>query len=201
MAHQRAIVAVLAGGRGTRLGGAKPSLLLAGSPLVCHPLRASRDAGLEAIVVAKRSTKLPELDAPVLYEPDEPSHPLCGVLAALRFAAARPCLEAVLTLACDMPFLTGPVLAWLSGLEGAVMTRVAGRPQPLLARWTVAGAPLVQDALDAGSSLQAALGSLAPAIVGESELSRFGDPARLCFNVNDREDLRATEAWLASATG
>jgi molybdenum cofactor guanylyltransferase len=197
MAQQRAIVAVLAGGRGARLGGAKPSLLLAGSPLVCHPLRAARDAGLEAIVVAKRSTKLPELDVPVVYEPEEPSHPLCGVLTALRFAAARPPLEAVLALACDMPFLTGAMLAWLSSLEGAVMARVGGRPQPLLGRWTVAAVPLLEHALAKGSSLQAALGSLTPAIVGESELSRFGDPKRLCFNVNDREDLRAARERLA----
>jgi molybdenum cofactor guanylyltransferase len=198
MAEPRAIVAVLAGGRGERLGGCKPSVPLAGSPLVCHPLRAPADAGLEAVVVAKRSTVLPALDAQVLYEPEEPGHPLCGVLAALAFAAARPGVDAVVAVACDMPFLTGPLLAWLAGLDGPVMARVEGRDQPLLARWTVADAPVLEHSLAEGHSLRAALGSLAPAIVAESELSRFGDAKRLCFNVNDPDDLRDAEAWLAA---
>jgi molybdenum cofactor guanylyltransferase len=201
MADPRAIVAVLAGGRGERLGGCKPSVALAASPLVCHPLRAARDARLEAIVVAKRSTVLPSLDVRVLYEPEQPSHPLCGVLAALGYAGARPTVDAVVALACDMPFVTGPLLGWLAGLDGPVMARVGGRDQPLLARWTVAEAPLLERALAEGLSMRAALGSLAPAVVAEPELSRFGDPARLCFNVNDPADLRTAEGWLVADAG
>ncbi|MCW3056907.1 MAG: 4-diphosphocytidyl-2C-methyl-D-erythritol synthase [Solirubrobacterales bacterium] len=201
MAEPRAIVAVLAGGRGERLGGRKPSVALAGSPLVCHPLRAAADAGLEAIVVAKRSSLLPTLDAQVVYEPEEPAHPLCGVLAALAFADARPGVDAVVAVACDMPFLSGRLLAWLAGLDGPVMARVDGRDQPLLARWTVSDVPVLEQSLAEDRSMRAALASLAPAIAAEPELSRFGDATRLCFNVNDRDDLRDAEAWLAADEG
>jgi len=164
MAQPRAMVAVLAGGRGERLGGRKPSAVLAGSPLVCHPLRSAADAGLEAIVVAKRSSVLPALDAQVVYEPEQPAHPLCGVLAALAFADARPGIDAVVAVACDMPFLTGSLLAWLAGLDGPVMARVAGRDQPLLARWTVSDAPVLEQSLAENRSMRAALASLSPAI-------------------------------------
>jgi len=164
-------------------------------------LRAARDARLGAIVVAKRRTALPPLDVPVVYEPEEPSHPLCGVLAALGFAAARPTVDAVVAVACDMPFVTAPVLAWLAELDGPVMLRLGARDEPLLARWTVADAPLLERALAEGLSMQAALGLLAPAIVAEPELSRFGDAARLCFNVNDPADLRTAEGWLVADAG
>jgi molybdopterin-guanine dinucleotide biosynthesis protein A len=198
MADQPAIVAVLAGGLGRRLGGAKPSVSLAGHPLVGYPLRAAADAGLEAIVVAKRSTVLPPLDVEVLHEAEEPRHPLCGVIAALRFAGARPGPQAVLTLACDMPFLTGALLSWLAGREGAVMAQLDGRPQPLLARCPVEALAPLERALAERRSLRSALGMLAPGIVAGRELGRFGDPARLCFNVNDRCDLRTAQGWLAT---
>jgi molybdenum cofactor guanylyltransferase len=196
--HQRAIVAVLAGGLGRRLGGAKPTVALGGQPLVLYPLQAAAHDGLQAVVVAKRSSELPELDVPVVYEPEEPRHPLCGVLAALSFAGGGGS-HAVLTVACDMPFLTGPLLAWLADLEGTVMANVDGRAQPLLARVPVDALPVLEGALAAGLSLGAALAGLSPSIVGEPQLERFGDPRRLCFNVNDRADLRKAAEWLAEA--
>lgn len=197
MADQRAIVAILAGGRGERLGGGKPAVALGGRPLICRPLQAAAEAGLEAVVVAKPSTELPPLEVRVLREPEEPRHPLCGVIAALRFAAAseRP---AVLTLGCDMPFLTPPLLAWLAQLDGAAMAHVDRRAQPLLARVPVDGLSLLELALAGRRSLRAALLELGPSMLAEAQLQRFGDPPRLCFNINDRADLRTAEQWLAA---
>ena len=69
------LVAVLAGGHGRRVGGDKPALPLAGWPLIAWPLAAARAAGLEAVVVAKAATPLPELDVSVWVEPEQPSIP------------------------------------------------------------------------------------------------------------------------------
>jgi molybdopterin-guanine dinucleotide biosynthesis protein A len=107
-------------------------------------------------------------------------------------------MPAVVTLACDMPFLTASLLAWLAGRDGAVMAQLDGQAQPLLARCPVEGLPLLARALAEGRSLRSAFGVLAPSIIAERELSRFGDPMRLCFNVNDRGDLRTAREWLAS---
>jgi molybdopterin-guanine dinucleotide biosynthesis protein A len=52
------IVAVLAGGRGRRLGGSKPLAQFGGAPLIERPLAAAREAGLDAVVVAKADTPL-----------------------------------------------------------------------------------------------------------------------------------------------
>jgi molybdenum cofactor guanylyltransferase len=197
VAEQQAIVAVLAGGAGRRLGESKPCAELAGAPLIVRPLEAARAAGLEAIVVAKPRTQLPQLDERVVIEPAEPLHPLCGVLAALRFALRRPRPPAVIAVACDMPFVTGGLLAWLAERRGAVQARVAGRPQPLLARWPAAAIEEVQAALHERRPLAATLAALSAEVADERELSRFGDPDRLCFNVNDSRDLRRAAGWLA----
>jgi molybdopterin-guanine dinucleotide biosynthesis protein A len=56
--EERVLGVVLAGGRGSRLGGAKPTAELAGRPLISYPLAALAEAGLEAAVVAKPDTDL-----------------------------------------------------------------------------------------------------------------------------------------------
>jgi molybdenum cofactor guanylyltransferase len=196
MGPHRVAAAVLAGGRGERLGKDKPAALIAGRPMIWHPLRAAADAGLEAFVVAKRRTRLPDFDVPVLREPDEPTHPLCGVVEALAFASGLGA-GAVLLLACDMPFVTGPLLGWMAARDGAVTGRLDGRRQPFPARVPVGALPLLRRALAQSRPLGAALEELSPEVIDERQLRRFGEPRRLCFNVNDGEDLRAAAEWLA----
>jgi molybdopterin-guanine dinucleotide biosynthesis protein A len=193
MGESEAIVAVLAGGRARRMGGAKASLMLGGRPLISYPLAAAADAGLPAIVLAKRSTPLPELAVPVIHEPDAPVHPLCGVLAALEHAAGLAPARAVVIVACDMPFLTGELLAWLARLDGPAMAALDGLPQPMLARLEAAHQPALRAALASQAALGAALSSLSPRLLGRRQLRAFGEPARLLFNVNRPQDLLRAE--------
>jgi molybdenum cofactor guanylyltransferase len=198
-----AIVAVLAGGRGERIGGAKPTRELAGRPLIDYPLAAARAAGLKAIVVAKRDTELPSgLTESLLVEPDEPRHPLCGALAALEHAAQVSPEAAVVLVGCDMPFLTGMLLGWLAAaLESAILLEAEGRVQPLPARCSTADVPVLRAGLAAQAPLRETFQSLAPAIVDEQALAYFGDPRRLCFSVNRAEDLETAERWLVRDEG
>jgi molybdenum cofactor guanylyltransferase len=198
-ASSRAIVAVLAGGRGRRIGGAKPTRKLAGRPLVDYPLAAASEAQLDAIVVAKRDSELPRrLEVPTVIEPDEPHHPLCGALAALEHAAQRGPATAVVLVGCDMPFLAPSLLRWLAEAHrGALLLELDGRPQPLPARCLPAHAASLRDALTRRAPLGAALRSLAPEIVDEARLMRFGDPRRLCLSVDRAEELRDVERLLS----
>jgi molybdopterin-guanine dinucleotide biosynthesis protein A len=120
--------AVLAGGEGSRLGGAKAAAPLAGRPLISYPIAAARSAGLEVFVVAKASSELPPLDVEVVVEPEQPRHPVLGVLSALERSGEN---GAVLALACDMPFLPAELLRWLASLQGPVLLRSGGRLHPL----------------------------------------------------------------------
>jgi molybdopterin-guanine dinucleotide biosynthesis protein A len=172
-------VAVLAGGRGRRLGGAKPIAELGGRPLVGWPLAAAREAGLEAVVVAKAGTALPELDVPVWLEPDEPSHPLTGLVHALERAGGR----AVIGAACDMPHVGPGLLARLAAAEGAAAAR-ADLPFP--ARYEPSALPVLRDVLAREGAVREALAALAPAVLGA--------PPEELHGVNTPEELAAAAA-------
>jgi len=190
----RARACILAGGAGRRLGGAKATVPLAGRPLISYPLAAVAQAGLDPVVVAKPDMPLPGLHAEVWLEPAEPRHPLCGIVEALRRASSP-----ILILGCDMPFVTGELLRWLSSLDaGLAVANAAGRPQPMLARYS----PELIDELSAGLEAQArvtaVVADLGPRWVTEAELAQFGDPALMTWSVNTPADLSRAERLLAA---
>ena len=193
MAVERIRAAVLAGGLGSRLGGEKALAEVAGRPLVSYPVAAALAAGLETVVVAKPETELPDLDVTVLREPEQPHHPLCGVLAALDAGDGD-----VLALACDMPFVEPALLEWLSTQEGAVVLHAADRLQPLPGRYPVVSRDRIAEAIAGDEPMVHTLASLRARRVGVAELERFGDPARMLFNVNEPVDLRYAERILAA---
>jgi molybdopterin-guanine dinucleotide biosynthesis protein A len=183
--------AVLAGGASRRMGTAKATLELAGRPLLEYPLAAVQGAGLEPVVVAKPDSPLPPLAVPFWEEPAEPIHPLTGIIAALHAAGDRP----VLTVACDMPFVTAELIADLAAhVTPLVVPDLDGRLHPLLARWHPSLLPALRDALDREAPLQVVAADLDAQRLGTAELRRFGDPARLLFNVNAPGDLEAAAA-------
>jgi molybdopterin-guanine dinucleotide biosynthesis protein A len=189
-----AVGAILAGGKGSRIGGAKALADLAGRPLISYPLAAFASAGLEPIVVAKRDSELPPLDCPVIREPALPRHPLCGIVAALRHAGRRT----LVVVGCDMPFVEAELLAWLGTTpEPLVVPRLGEDLQPLPARYDSALLPALEKALAGGRALRPTLESLQPRTIAAAELARFGEPRRICFNVNSRADLRRAEELLA----
>jgi molybdenum cofactor guanylyltransferase len=188
-----ALGAVLAGGLGRRLGGAKATVELGGSPLISYPLAELAAAGIEAVICAKPGEELPPLGVPVLEEPPEPRHPLAGVVAALRAGERRP----VVVVACDMPFVASGLLRLLAeSPEPLVVPILDGRLQPLLGRYDPVLLPRLEAALAEEAPMTATVESLGPHHLGESELARFGDPRRLLFNVNDPDDLRRAESLL-----
>ncbi len=112
------------------------------------------------------------------------------IASALRHARDRP----LVVIACDMPFADAGLLGWLaSAPEPLVVPSVAGRLQPLHARYDPALLPLLEAALGRAEPLQETVASLEPRVIEEKELARFGDPHRICFNVNAAEDLERAE--------
>ena len=84
----------------------------------------------------------------MILEPAEPRHPLLGVATALQAGA-------VVSLPCDMPFVPGPLLAWLAGqAEPVVVCEGGGRVHPLLGRFAAEVEPGLRAAIEAGTSAQ-----------------------------------------------
>jgi molybdenum cofactor guanylyltransferase len=178
------------------MGAPKPCVELGGRPLIAYALETIAAAGLEPVVVAKPGSGLPPLDCPVIREPDPTSHPAAGILAALRANQAGP----VVVLPCDVPFVPPELVAHLAALDApAAVPSVAGRLQPLLARYTALANPVLEAAVERGESLRDAIRALDPPILRDGDLARFGEPERIAFNVNDRDDLAEAERLMAIA--
>jgi molybdopterin-guanine dinucleotide biosynthesis protein A len=183
-----ALVAVLAGGAGRRMGEPKPLARLGGRPLIAWPLAAVAAAGLDAVVVAKADTPLPPLDVEVWLEPDAPRHPLLGIVTALE-RAGRPVIAA----GCDQPWLPPELLAALAAAPGAAAPAVRGEPAPLPARYEVAALAALRAALAAEAPLRRTLAALAPMLV------ELADPGTLA-GVNTPEELAAAEEIASGAS-
>ncbi len=85
--------------------------------------------------------------------------------------------------------------------EPLVVPAPGGDPQPLVARWTPALLPALEDALDREEPLRRTVAALSPRLLDDAELAPFGDPARAFFNVNTPADLRAAEGAVSSPDG
>jgi molybdopterin-guanine dinucleotide biosynthesis protein A len=182
------IGAVLAGGAGRRMGrGSKPAELLGGRPLVAYPLAALSGVCDRVAVVCKSATELPELPGAERWnEPDEPRHPLTGIVHALETARAP-----VLFCAGDMPFVTAEACGALRRAAGEGKAAVAtadGVLQPVLGLY----APSALERLRAAprdAPLTATVESLRPV--------RVALPAGVVRSVNTPEELAEAEALLA----
>lgn len=181
---------VLAGGRGERLGGAKPAADLAGRSLLDRALDALESACAERAVVAKARTPLPSLpDGVSLWiEPADDHHPRHGLVHALRSAGGRP----ILALAVDLPLVPPSLLVDLAVAvdagAAAALARADGRAQPLCAAYG-AGALSVLERAPVDEALTRTVRRLEPVWIETDESS-------LC-NVNDPADLARASALLS----
>jgi molybdenum cofactor guanylyltransferase len=181
--------AILAGGRGARLGGAKAMAEAGGRPLLAWALDALRESVTDVVVIAKESTPLPDCDAPIHRDEPADFHPRHGLVSALRRARGRP----VVVVPCDMPLVPPALLDVLfdvvAGGAPAAIPRTEGRVHPLCAAY----APSVLrdlEAADPDEPLTVTLDRLG-AVVLDADAA-----ADRMLNVNTRADLAVAEILL-----
>jgi molybdenum cofactor guanylyltransferase len=175
----RPLAVVLAGGLSRRMGKPKALVPLGGRPLIAWPLAAAAAAGLEAVVVAKPGSALPPLEVSVWDEPEAPSHPLTGLVAALQRAGGP-----VVALACDMPFVSPGLIGRLAAARG--IAAPAGEAFP--ARYEPSALPALRAGLAREAAVRAVLAELGAEPVD-------ADPGEL-VGINDPEALARAEAAL-----
>jgi molybdopterin-guanine dinucleotide biosynthesis protein A len=174
---------ILAGGRGTRIGGNKASVALNGEPLLRYTLRAMRQILTDVAIITKPQTVLPKLEGAMIWvEPDEPVHPLLGVGEGLALAGGR----SVLVCPLDMPFISPRLLSTLAAAErdghAAVMASARGIARPLVACYTPAAGPQLSQAAQSQLPLEELVHALDPKLVEvEDEIE--------LFDVNTPDDL------------
>lgn len=188
---------ILAGGGATRFGGAPKGLQrVDGVRIVDHLASVLRDVADDLLLVANdpaANTWLPGVRTVPDVRRGEGA--LGGLHAALSHANGQP----VLVVAWDMPYVPAGLLRALRALgeQGADAalpeSALSGRGvEPLCAWYGPACLAAIAQRLDAGDRRMVSfLDDVRVSHLPASDVSRWGEPARIFFNVNSPDDLRS----------
>ncbi len=191
-------IAIQAGGSTRRTGSDKALLPLAGKPLIEHLLMRVNDLGDDILVTTNRPQDYAFLGVRLVSDPVPGLGALNGLHTALDAARGR----SVLVLACDMPFVSRPLLEHLVSLVShadVVVPRHEGRFEPLHALYEKqACLPAIGAALAAGEKRLISFYTKVHVLPVEgSDLSRLDPRGLSFFNVNTLEDLAQAERILS----
>lgn len=183
--------AILSGGQARRMGGRdKSRLLIDGRTLLAHQLDVLGPCVRRTWLVGRQAPS-PDPRAESLPDRTPGMGPLGGLDAALTAAGG----DAVLLLACDLPNVTTPLLVHLVGLSAgvdAVVPRTERGYHPLCAVYGPSCGAAVRRRLELGAlRMRDLLGDLRVRTVDADDLTRFGSPDHLMFNINTVADLDA----------
>lgn len=103
------ISAILAGGKSTRMGRDKATLILDSEPLIQRVYGVAREVFDNTIVVSNNIKALPGMNIPIIEDVVALQSPLAGIVSALIHTGA----DYVFALACDMPFLSGEAIKYM----------------------------------------------------------------------------------------
>jgi molybdenum cofactor guanylyltransferase len=182
--------AILAGGKATRMGGRQKAFLeIDGRRIVDRQLEVLRPLFEEILVVANDPAPWRELRLPVHPDVVSAQGPLAGILTAIEAARA----DAVVVVACDMPFLDPRALAMLRDAPpeaDVVVPVVDGRPEPLHARYSRRCAPEIRRRLEGGDlKIARFFDAVATQAIDEATLRALDPKLRFLTNVNAPDDL------------
>lgn len=181
---------VLAGGRSSRMGRDKATLVLGGRTLARRAADLLGRVCREVVVADRGRGVVPGVPS---VEDGPGAGPAAGLLGAARTAPGRP----LLALACDLPRVPAPLLAELveaARRTGAdlVLPRSPRGPEPLAAVYGPGALAALEERVATGAYDLFGLlerGDLVVATLEGEALERFGDPAVIFRNVNTPDDF------------
>lgn len=189
-------IAILAGGHSERMGTDKSFVMLRGQPLIQHVIDRVAALALPTILIANDRARYQGFGLPVFSDVLENKGSLGGIYTALSASQT----EAVLCVACDMPFLNADLLRYLISLlqdVDAVVPQVDDRPQGLHTIYHRACLPTMRQALERHQlKVGGYLWQMRVRYVAESDLRRYDPDLKSLTNINTREDLERVESLL-----
>lgn len=182
------------------MGRDKAHVLLDGRPLITHVLERAAPLGAEVIVTTNSPQTYGFLGGVRLVADDQPG---AGALSGLRTALHAARNARALVLACDLPFLSVPLLEHLLRVApeaDVVLPRWQGELEPLHAVYRRTCLEPIERALAEGRRRMIDFHAAVRVHVVEAEHVARLDPLGLTFfNVNAPEDLQAAERLLADS--
>ena len=185
------LILIAAGGAGSRLGGNKLLVRLAGRRLIDHVLDFAHRQGGPVAVAA--NAPLPGVLVPQLADHVPGLGPI-GALQAGFAEAARLGRDQLLMIGCDLPFLPDDLLPRLAAAlpgQGATLPLREGRLHPMASLWRVDPPALAAFVAAGGRALHSF--ARAQGMVTVEWNPTGNDPFA---NINTPDDLAAAEARL-----
>lgn len=187
-------IAIQAGGGSQRTGSDKALMPLAGKPLIEHLLSRVNDLGDDILVTTNQPHDYAFLGVRLVSDPVPDLGALHGLHTALDAARGR----SVLVLACDMPFVSRPLLEHLVSLASQADVVVPHHEvgyEPLHAIYEKqACLPAIEAALAAGENRLISFYPMVHVLpVAGNDLSRLDPRGLSFFNVNTLDDLAQAE--------
>jgi molybdopterin-guanine dinucleotide biosynthesis protein A len=189
-------IAIMAGGKSSRMGTDKSFVPLLGKPMIEHILE--RVSGLdqdETILITNRPQDYDHLALPMFTDVFPGKGSLGGIYTAIRYSRS----EYTFVIACDMPFVNPALMRYMIALRGeregpydVIVPRVEGHPQGLHAIYGQACLEPIRSQLDAnrlkviGFYDQVRVRYLDPA-----EYARLDPDGLALHNINTPEELEA----------
>ena len=191
-------VAIVAGGKSSRMGTDKSFVPLLGRPMIEHVLASVSDLGQdETILITNRPADYAHLRHAMFTDVIPDQGALGGIYTALHYSQNAD----VLTLACDMPFLNPDLLRYMIGLRAedggpydVIVPRVDDHPQGLHALYNRQCLPFIRAKIDAHRlKVISFYGDVRVRYLEPPEWSRL-DPRGSSFqNINTPEELQAAQ--------
>ena len=169
-------IAIQAGGKSSRMGTDKSFVPFLGRPMIEVVLERVAGLGDELIIVTNKPDDYAYLGLPIFGDDYPDTGPLGGIYTAVNHAR----YERTLVVACDMPWLNRPLLAYMVGLREAA--------DVVVPRWDKF------EKLEAGVlKITAFYGRVSLRFVEREEIARFDPEGRSFVNVNTPDDLAAQQ--------
>ncbi|MBI4507162.1 MAG: molybdenum cofactor guanylyltransferase [Chloroflexi bacterium] len=186
--------AVLAGGRGVRLGRDKARVAVGGATLLDRAIATLASFCTDVLVVGRTGDFTPRPDVRALPDLRPGSGALGGIYTAL-VAAAHPLCVVV---ACDMPFLNPALLRYLAALgehADVVTPLVHTHPETLHAVYRRTCIPHIEAQLDRGDfKIARFFDAVRVRYVERAEITPVDPDLRSLFNINHPDELAAAQA-------
>ena len=185
---------ILAGGAGSRLKGMdKTQLTINNGPLIENAVDLLREEFAEVLIVTNghRHYEFPSVKVVVDEKPN------CGPLMGLFTGLKASGYDINLVLACDMPFVSRPLL-WLMMKEpdsyGVVVPIANGYHEPLLAVYHKRTLPVIKKYLDQNQHKMVSFFDEVNVLeIPEVELRQVDPKLDNFVNINTPEDLQAAK--------
>ncbi|MBK8984525.1 MAG: molybdenum cofactor guanylyltransferase [Chloroflexi bacterium] len=182
-------VAIMAGGKSSRMGRDKSFVLFQGRPLIEVVIERVAGLGAETILITNKPADYAHLGLPMFSD----VYPDCGPLGGIYTAVHHASHAYTLVVACDMPWLNRDLLQYQIGLRqqaDVIVPRWDKFPEPLHAVYSRACLAPIETNLRAQMfKITSFFGRVTVRFVEREAIERLDANGRSFANLNTPEDL------------